>query len=399
MKRLLPLLPVLVTFLVGAMPAHAWTWPVEGPVLRPFVFGDDPYAAGQHRGIDIGAPTGTNVSAPASGTVSFAGTVPHGGRTVTIQTADGFSVTLVHLGSYSVGRGASVAEGAVVGTVGPSGDAELSVPYVYLGVRVTADPQGYVDPLAYLPASGSPGSGDSGSDSGSAGGGAGSGGGAKAAGSGSAAKSAGAATPAPVTRRTSARRPATRPAHGGDVVRGHAPSTRGRTQAGLPLRVPAPRDGAANETAHGGRLRRATDRRPEPAVAAGGDRPALATAPAPSWPRTAWPAAVLLVFGSLLGYAARLRRAELVAAAPAGAAASRARRRSRRASSSSCSRSTAERARTEARCTSRPGFRTSPTPASTRCESRYGRASRRRRTRLDGPSRSGHSRGTFAARC
>ena len=27
---------------------------MDGPVLRPFLFGDDPYAAGLHRGIDIG---------------------------------------------------------------------------------------------------------------------------------------------------------------------------------------------------------------------------------------------------------------------------------------------------------------------------------------------------------
>ena len=160
MRRLLPLLPVLVTFLVGAVPAHAWTWPVDGPVLRPFVFGDDPYAAGQHRGIDIGADTGTPVRAPVSGTVSFSGTVPHGGRTVTIQSSDGYSVTLVHLGTADVRRGASVGEGSIVGTVGPTGDPDVDVPYVYLGVRVTADPQGYVDPLGLLPPASSTGGGD-----------------------------------------------------------------------------------------------------------------------------------------------------------------------------------------------------------------------------------------------
>src|SRR2546423_10054337 len=97
--------------------AHAWTWPVQGPVLRPFVFGDDPYKAGQHRGIDIGAAPGTSVLAPAPGTISFAGTVPKSGKTVTIQTQDGYSVTLVHLGSIGVVRKAVVAEGSVVGTV------------------------------------------------------------------------------------------------------------------------------------------------------------------------------------------------------------------------------------------------------------------------------------------
>src|SRR5256886_3858201 len=99
--------------------AGAWTWPVKGPVLQKFVLGDDPYAAGQHRGIDIGAGAGEPVLAPASGLVSFAGTVPVSGKVVTIQTADGYSVTLTHLGSTSVRRGETVGEDAVVGTIGP----------------------------------------------------------------------------------------------------------------------------------------------------------------------------------------------------------------------------------------------------------------------------------------
>src|SRR5438034_6111785 len=137
--------------LLVAPPAFGWSWPVAGPVLTPFSVGPDPYAAGQHRGIDIGAPTGTPVAAPAAGAVSFAGTVPRGGKTLTIRTPDGYSVTLVHLGSYSLRRGDAVEEGQIVGTVGPSGVPELAQPYVYLGVRVTTDPNGYVDPLRLLP--------------------------------------------------------------------------------------------------------------------------------------------------------------------------------------------------------------------------------------------------------
>jgi peptidase M23-like protein len=152
MKRVVALLPVLIAFQAGAPPALAWTWPADGPVLRPFALGDDPYAAAQHRGVDIASPSGGPVRAPASGVVSFAGTVPGGGRTVTIQTADGYSVTLVHLGAIAVERGQELAEGAGVGSVGPSGDSEHAEPYVHLGVRVTADPTGYVDPLGLLPA-------------------------------------------------------------------------------------------------------------------------------------------------------------------------------------------------------------------------------------------------------
>jgi hypothetical protein len=133
-------------------PALAWAWPVDGPVLRPFVLGDDPYAGGQHRGIDIGAPSGTPVRAPAAGTVSFAGTVPTGGKTITIRTGDGYAVTLLHLGTYSVSRGDAVAEGDVLGSAGASGHTSGSTPYVYLGVRRAEDPDGYVDPLGLLPA-------------------------------------------------------------------------------------------------------------------------------------------------------------------------------------------------------------------------------------------------------
>lgn len=144
--------PVLV-FLVWAPAAHAWSWPVQGPVLRPFAYDNSqPYASGQHRGIDIGADaTGETVRAPADGTVSFAGTVPTNGKSVTIETTDGYSVTLTHLGSITVVKGVAVAEGDEVGTIGPSGTAEADEPYVHLGIRVTADPDGYVDPLSLLP--------------------------------------------------------------------------------------------------------------------------------------------------------------------------------------------------------------------------------------------------------
>ncbi|MDQ3875989.1 MAG: peptidoglycan DD-metalloendopeptidase family protein, partial [Actinomycetota bacterium] len=137
---------------LGVTPtADAWTWPTDGPVLRPFAFGENPYAAGLHRGIDVGGDPATSVRAPASGTVTFAGTVPTGGRSVTIETPDGYSVTLVHLGSTGVLKGAVVSESDTVGTVGPSGEREVDEPYVHLGVRVSAEPEGYVDPLALLP--------------------------------------------------------------------------------------------------------------------------------------------------------------------------------------------------------------------------------------------------------
>ena len=106
--------------IVGVLPsvAAAWTWPTNGVVLGPFVLGDDPYAGGQHRGIDVAGALADPVRAPADGVVSFAGTVPNGGKTVSILTSDGYTVTLLHLGSISVKKGDAVGEGATIGRSG-----------------------------------------------------------------------------------------------------------------------------------------------------------------------------------------------------------------------------------------------------------------------------------------
>src|SRR5687768_3417701 len=121
---------VAVVALVLAPSANAWSWPCEGSVLRPFSLVDDPYAAGQHRGIDVGCGVGAGLAAPASGTVTFAGSLPGIGRGVTIQTADGYAVTLVQLRATAVSRGDAVDEGATVGVVGESEDPVTRAPHV-----------------------------------------------------------------------------------------------------------------------------------------------------------------------------------------------------------------------------------------------------------------------------
>ena len=99
-----------------------------------------------------GRSSGSVVVAPAAGTVSFVGFVPGSGHAVTITTDDGYAVTLLQLAATSVARGDTVTEGAEVGVVGESSDAVTLQPHVHLGVRVAADPNGYVDPLGLLPA-------------------------------------------------------------------------------------------------------------------------------------------------------------------------------------------------------------------------------------------------------
>ena len=145
-------LAAVLAALVFTPTAAAWTWPADGPVLQPFLFDPaHPYAGGQHRGIDVGGDPGADVHAPATGVVTFAGTVPASGRSLTLETAAGLSVTLTHLGTIDVAKGASVAEGDAVATIGASGEPELATPYVHLGVRVAAEQQGYLDPLSFLP--------------------------------------------------------------------------------------------------------------------------------------------------------------------------------------------------------------------------------------------------------
>jgi hypothetical protein len=154
-QRHIGLLVVLAAAVALSLPAlaWAWTWPVEGPVLQSYVFDElNPKAPGQHRGISIGAAVGTPVRAPVDATITFAGTVPSGGKTLSLLTTQGLSVTLLHLGSFNVAEGATVAEGDVVGSVGPSAGSVLGQPFVYLGVRRVDDPQGYLDPMLFLPA-------------------------------------------------------------------------------------------------------------------------------------------------------------------------------------------------------------------------------------------------------
>src|SRR5262245_41818081 len=134
---------VLALFVL-APAASAWTWPLHGDVLRPYSLGPDPYASGQHRGLDVAGAAGEPVRAPASGTVSFVGAVPGSGRTVTIQL-DGYSVSVTHLAEISVAKGAAVSEGESIGLAGVNDDGEWPTPYVHLGIRVSPAADGYVD--------------------------------------------------------------------------------------------------------------------------------------------------------------------------------------------------------------------------------------------------------------
>jgi len=148
------LIPVtLVAVLLPAAPAAAdWVWPVRGEVITPYRNGDDPYAAGQHRGIDIAAESGTPVMAAAGGEVRFAGTAGSSGLTVSIRTADGrCDTSYLHLSAAAVRKGQRIATGETVGAVGTTGVRSAERPHLHFGVREAGTEHGYHDPLAFLP--------------------------------------------------------------------------------------------------------------------------------------------------------------------------------------------------------------------------------------------------------
>ena len=134
-----------------------WTWPVEGEVITPYRNGADPYAGGQHRGVDIAAPAGAAVRAASAGTVTFSGTAGSSGLTVAVRTADGrFDTSYLHLSAVSVGKGDRVAAGARLGAVGTSGRRSVPAPHLHFGVREAGSRHAYRDPLTLLPPAGAP---------------------------------------------------------------------------------------------------------------------------------------------------------------------------------------------------------------------------------------------------
>ena len=148
--RLVALVAVLVAAACAlpCAPARGTTWarPVLGPVTRAFDVHGSPFAAGQHRGVDLAAPPGAAVGAPCSGRVVVAGRVGATGRVVTVACGP-WHASVLPLASVAVRRDAHVHAGRLVGTAAGSGVHAG----IHLGVRRASDRFGYVDPLRLLP--------------------------------------------------------------------------------------------------------------------------------------------------------------------------------------------------------------------------------------------------------
>jgi hypothetical protein len=141
---------LLVIALLALVPAAdagaAWAPPVSGAPARLFDLGANPFARGQHRGVDLGAARGERVASACPGVVVFAGRVA-GVGTVSVRCG-GWRVSYAPLEAIAVRAHGRVGEGRRLGRVGhAAGHVGL-----HLGVRREGRRFGYVDPLRFFAA-------------------------------------------------------------------------------------------------------------------------------------------------------------------------------------------------------------------------------------------------------
>ncbi|NWF55715.1 MAG: M23 family metallopeptidase [Syntrophaceae bacterium] len=123
-------------------------WPVLGRITS--VFGEtrlSPSSGGTrpHMGLDISAPVGTPVLAPADGTVISAGRESEYGRLVCLDHGHGYTTVYGHLHQIHVKVGDQLRAGQKLGTVGISGNT--TGPHLHYEVRIHGRP---VNPYPFL---------------------------------------------------------------------------------------------------------------------------------------------------------------------------------------------------------------------------------------------------------
>ncbi len=124
--------------------AQAFVWPVKGRISGRFgnqrVYNGVPKSP--HSGMDIAAPTGTPVLAPAAGVVAFAAPDLYlTGGTLLLDHGHGVSSNFLHLSRIDVKVGDRVTQGQVIGAVGATGRA--TGPHLHWGMNwfdVRVDP-------------------------------------------------------------------------------------------------------------------------------------------------------------------------------------------------------------------------------------------------------------------
>jgi murein DD-endopeptidase MepM/ murein hydrolase activator NlpD len=122
-------------------------WPVSGRITSSFGERTDPFngEGAFHAGVDIAAPTGTPIYAPADGVVAKAGPASGYGHEVIIDHGGGISTLYGHLSSFAVVAGQIVKRGQVIGYVGDLGRS--TGPHLHYEVLINNLP---VNPHKYM---------------------------------------------------------------------------------------------------------------------------------------------------------------------------------------------------------------------------------------------------------
>ena len=128
----------------GAVPS---LWPLEGVLTSGFGWRRSPFTRRWkfHSGIDLSAPQGTPIRAPAPGVVRTSRYNSGYGRMVEIDHGFGIMTRFAHNARVFVKEGDVIRPGQVISTVGMTG--QTTGPHLHYEVHVDGQP---VDPLEYL---------------------------------------------------------------------------------------------------------------------------------------------------------------------------------------------------------------------------------------------------------